>query len=81
MCSVREVYLTMFAVKCPNIALYHVDVWTIFFYEFYSVSGQRDVGPNGKVNNMVSGYEAAKYDLIIISDTGIKSESNLAIYI
>jgi len=34
--------------------------------------GQKNVGPNGKINNMVSGYEAAKYDLIIISDTGIK---------
>ncbi|XP_005106100.2 ceramide glucosyltransferase-B [Aplysia californica] len=38
--------------------------------------GQKDVGPNGKINNMVSGYEAAKYDLIIISDTGIKMTPN-----
>jgi len=33
--------------------------------------GHKNVGPNGKINNMCSGYEAAKYDLIIISDTGI----------
>ncbi|XP_025090290.1 ceramide glucosyltransferase-like [Pomacea canaliculata] len=34
--------------------------------------GIQIVGPNGKVNNMVKPYEAAKYDAILISDSGIK---------
>ena len=39
------------------------------------ISGIRVVGANGKVNNMVKPYEAAKYDAIVISDSGIKSKS------
>ncbi|KAK6967262.1 ceramide glucosyltransferase-B [Biomphalaria glabrata] len=34
--------------------------------------GLKVVGPNGKINNMVRSYEAAKYDNIVISDTSIK---------
>ncbi|XP_059169261.1 ceramide glucosyltransferase-B-like [Physella acuta] len=34
--------------------------------------GLKNVGPNGKINNMVRPYEAAQYDNIVISDTGIK---------
>ncbi|KAH9525732.1 hypothetical protein Btru_002222 [Bulinus truncatus] len=34
--------------------------------------GLKVVGPNGKINNMVCAYEAAKYDNIVISDIGIK---------
>ncbi|RUS90165.1 hypothetical protein EGW08_002044 [Elysia chlorotica] len=35
--------------------------------------GARDVGSNGKINNMVRPYEAAKFNNIVISDTGIKT--------
>ncbi|GFO27640.1 ceramide glucosyltransferase [Plakobranchus ocellatus] len=35
--------------------------------------GTRDVGSNGKINNMVRPYEAAKFNNIVISDTGIKT--------
>lgn len=35
--------------------------------------GARDVGSNGKINNMVRPYEAAQFDNIVISDTGIKT--------
>ncbi|XP_022340706.1 ceramide glucosyltransferase-like [Crassostrea virginica] len=33
--------------------------------------GVKYVGPNGKVNNMCKAYEAAKYDMIVISDSSI----------
>ena len=33
------------------------------------------IGVNPKINNMITGYEAAKHDLIMISDSGIKSRS------
>ena len=36
------------------------------------------MGPNGKVNNMIKPFEAAKYDLIAISDSSIKGRSNHA---
>jgi ceramide glucosyltransferase len=35
--------------------------------------GLKNVGPNGKINNMIRAYEAAKYDNIVISDTAIKT--------
>lgn len=40
----------------------------------FLTTGLRNIGPNGKINNMIRAYEAAKYDNIVISDTGIKSK-------
>lgn len=38
--------------------------------------GGRIVGANGKVNNMVKPYEAAKYDAVVISDSGIRMDES-----
>lgn len=44
-------------------------------YNFvFLFAGVKYVGPNGKVNNMCKAYEAAKYDLIVISDSSILSK-------
>ena len=35
------------------------------------------MGINPKINNMIQGYEVAKYDFILISDAGLKSNFSI----
>lgn len=49
----------------------YLSIFTILIFLF---AGVKYVGPNGKVNNMCKAYEAAKYDLIVISDSSILSK-------
>jgi hypothetical protein len=50
-----------------------LEFWFGTYTHFYSVlKGGEDVGVNPKINNMQPGYKAAKYELIMISDSGIR---------
>lgn len=59
-----------------SLVLFCVDVTylLIFTILIFYFAGVKYVGPNGKVNNMCKAYEAAKYDLIVISDSSILSK-------
>lgn len=37
--------------------------------------GGKNVGINPKINNMIQGYDVAKYELFMVSDAGLKSNS------
>ena len=36
--------------------------------------GGKQVGINPKINNMIQGYDAANYELLLISDAGLRSK-------
>ena len=36
------------------------------------IIGQKNVGPNPKINNMIRSYEEARHDLVLISDSNIR---------
>lgn len=46
----------------------------IYYFVFYVLSGAKKIGINPKINNMIQGYESAKYEYILISDSGLKSK-------
>lgn len=39
------------------------------------ILGDRDIGPNPKINNLVKSYEIAQNDLILISDSNVRVEA------
>ncbi|KAK3599100.1 hypothetical protein CHS0354_024439 [Potamilus streckersoni] len=51
-----------------------VDAKLFIGFDFFA--GVKYIGPNGKVNNMMKPFEAAKYEWIVISDSGIKAEKD-----
>lgn len=75
-CSISKVPCLFMLLLLFSLVLFCVDVTylSIFTILIFYFAGVKYVGPNGKVNNMCKAYEAAKYDLIVISDSSILSK-------
>lgn len=61
-------------VYCCLMKTYHFIFICYIYICLFVFVGVKYVGPNGKVNNMCKAYEAAKYDMIVISDSSILSK-------
>lgn len=41
----------------------------------YGFKGGKPIGINPKINNLIQAYDHTKYDLLLISDAGLKSRN------
>ena len=70
-----DMRLCFSGIAYAKIRFSHDEAHTVYVYfDFLCIiAGAKMIGVNPKINNMITGYEAAKHDLIMISDSGIKS--------
>lgn len=60
----------------PSIMLVHKLIEKYPLVDTTVFIGGMKVGVNPKINNMQPGYEAAKYDLVLVSDSGIRMKED-----
>lgn len=56
-------------------SVHHLFALTYNYTYNWFILGAQNVGVNPKVNNMMNGYEAAQYPLLLISDASVRSRS------